>query len=64
MTPEQIKYRNYLIAVFNDHNHDMEATIKWMYDHFPSMHTGVREAHKQLTIQQRNEVMREILMGV
>lgn len=64
MTPDQVKYRDYLYRVFEDHNEDMEATIKWVYDHFPSMPVGIRDAHKQMTIQQRDEVMRELLMGV
>jgi len=62
MTTEQVKYRKYLIRVFEDHNCDMEATIKWVYDHFPSMQTGVRDAHKELTVQERNEVLSEVLM--
>ena len=62
MTENQIKYREYLIHVFDDHNCDMEATIKWEYDHFPSMRTGVRDAHRELTIKERNEVLKEVLM--
>lgn len=60
MTADQIKYRDFLIEKFNDHNCDMVSTLGYVTRH--RLPRDVQLANRNLSIVERNEVVRAVCM--
>lgn len=59
MTDDQIKYRDFIIKIFKDHNQDIVSALAYATRH--RLPYAVQDANRNLSVQQRNEVIEEIL---
>jgi hypothetical protein len=62
MTEDQIKFRKFLITVYQDQRNDMIRTIVWLANHFPHLPREVHAAYLRLSSPERNAVIREVCM--
>lgn len=60
MTTDQMKYYDFLIKQFNDYNYDMVSTIGYVTRH--RLPRDVQAANRNLSIDERNEVIKKICM--
>lgn len=56
-------YKNYMQLMFECHSHSIESTIVWMSKHYNETPQIFKAAKRELTAEQRNEIIREILGG-
>lgn len=62
MTKDQIKFKNYFIQIFEQHDCNIIRSICWMGRHFHVMPDDVRVCYHHLSGKERNEVIKEICM--
>lgn len=62
MTEDQIKFRNYLILIYQDQRNDMFRAIMWMANHFNRLPHEIHAAYLRLSSLERNAVIREVCM--
>ncbi|MCT3574149.1 hypothetical protein [Levilactobacillus brevis] len=62
MTEDQIKFRNYLISIYQDQRNDMIRSIMWMANHFNRLPHEIHAAYLRLSSPERNAVIREVCM--
>lgn len=64
MTPDQIKFRDYLLKIFADQRRDMISSIIWLSKRFNKVPHDVHASYRRLSTAERNAVIREAcLMG-
>ncbi|AKP66334.1 hypothetical protein ABM34_01385 [Companilactobacillus ginsenosidimutans] len=56
-------YKNYMQYMFECHGCSIESTIVWMSKHYGETPQIFKAAKRELTAEQRNEIIREILGG-
>lgn len=64
MTLEQIKFRKYVIKAMETNNNDLIRSIIYMNTHCGKNDDQFRRLNKSLTAEEKNEVIRELLVMV
>ena len=54
-------YKAYMEQMFDGHGKSIESTIVWMHRNYQGLPNDFKEAKRCLTIQERNEIIRDIL---
>ncbi|GAX04567.1 hypothetical protein IWT140_02209 [Secundilactobacillus pentosiphilus] len=62
VTTDQIKFKNYFVKVFMQHDDDVIRSLSWMNSHFNYMPDDVRLSYHHLSSLQKNAVIKEICM--
>ncbi|STX19336.1 hypothetical protein [Levilactobacillus brevis] len=62
MNNDQIKFRQFLIDVYQDQRNDMIRTIVWLSNHFNKLPHEVHASYLRLSSPERNAVIREVCM--
>ena len=62
MTQDQIKFRQFLIGVYQDQRNDMIRSIVWLSRHFNHIPRDIHAAYLRLSSPERNAVIREVCM--
>lgn len=62
MTTDQIKFKNYFVKVFMQHDDDIIRALGWMEKHFNYMPYDVKQSYQHLSSLQKNAVIKEICM--